>query len=362
MKICFILGTLQFSGAEKIVKYIINELSKDDYEISVILLSCTKKYDDLKNIHQIPLFIEKEEKGNKITRVTKRIRRIRKVIFENSFDLVVSFGVKFNLDVAEAMRGNKTKLILCERNDPVHDPSSRLLRIRRKIAYKIADGYVFQTKTIQKFFSKKIQKKSVVIPNFIEKQPIEEECYEPKRKAFATSARLDIHQKDQITLLKAFASFNKEYPEYKLEIYGDGPDRKELEKLSIELGIQNNVIFHGRVDNPMDSIKQCEAFILSSIYEGMPNALIEAMSVGMPCISTNCGGGGAAELIESEKNGILVEIGNEEELVAAMIKICENPEYAQELGKNAYEINEKLKIEKIIKMWKEYFKKVSAVS
>lgn len=359
MKICFVLGTLQYSGAEKIVRYLINELQKDKYEISVILLSCEKKYDDLKGINQIPLYKKDEEKGNKFIRVKKRIKRIRKVIQENHFDLVVSFGVKFNLDVVDAIKRTKTKLILCERNDPSHDPKSNLLRIRRKLIYNRADGFVFQTKKIQSFFSKEIQKKSIIIPNFIEKHPTNIETYNPIKKTFATSARLDIRQKDQVTLIKAFEMFNKIYPEYKLEIYGDGADRKVLEELSAKLNLKDKIIFYGRVDNPIEKIKNSEAFILTSIYEGMPNSLMEAMSIGMPCISTKCGGGGPQQLIQDKENGILVEIGNKQQIVDAMIKICEDKSYAQNLGRNAYKINEQLNIEKIVKIWKQYFKQVA---
>ena len=357
MKICFVLGTLKYSGAEKIVRYLMNELIKKDYNVSVILLSCSNKYEELNGIHQFPLFNKEEEKKDKIIRVIKRIKRIRRIIVENKFDLVISFGVKFNLDVSDAVRGTNTKLILCERNDPKNDPASLLLRLRRKINYNIADGYVFQTKEIQEFFNNRIQKKSIVIPNFIE-------CcngkniYNPSKKSIATSARLDINQKDQLTLFRAFKLFSKSHPEYTLELYGDGPDREKLEKFSNELGISNVINFNGQVENPIKEIVKSKAFILTSKYEGMPNALIEAMAAGMPCISTKCSGGGAEALIKDNKNGILTEVGDYKKIALALKRICEDKEFANMLGKNAYKINEELNLNNIINMWERYFKKV----
>lgn len=356
MNICFAIGTLNYSGAEKIVRYLIEKMDTGDNKISVMLLSCSAPISTVPStVTQYPLYVDPNRFSNPFKRVIQRIRGIRKVVNSNRFDIVVSFGVVFNMDVALGLVGTGSKLILCERNDPVHDPRSRFQRVRRTLTYPFADGYVFQTETIKNYFSKQIQSKSIVIPNFIEESIDLADTYQPMRKAWATSARLDDNQKNQTALIKAFSLFVMNHPDYRLEIYGDGPDKNKLKEYALKCGVQDKVFFKGRVNNPMHEIRLCSGFILTSRFEGMPNSLIEAMAYAMPCISTNCSGGGAKALITNEINGILLENDNPETIAAAMSRLSDDVEYAIKLGKNAYKINRDLNIDVIIGKWAAYF-------
>lgn len=356
MKLCFVIGNLSYSGAEKILYKLITELNNRHYEISIVLLSCTEKNNSLPNeIFQFPLFdLAEEQIKNKFVRVKKRQERIKKIIDNNNFDLVISFGVKFNIDVAEACKNNNVNLVLCERNDPIYDPKSKLLRLRRSISYKRANGFVFQTEEIKKFFSLKIQKRSVIIPNFIDKKNDNEYINSKHRNSFITCARLDNNQKSQIFLIKTFSKFLKKYPQYKLEFIGDGPDKERYINLVNKLGVRDNVIFHGKIKNPIKKLSKCKCFILTSKYEGMPNALIEALSVGMPCISTNCSGGGAKFLINDKENGILVKRNSTKQLLKAMESIASNNIDLSKMSKKAHNINEKLDIKKVVNNWEEF--------
>ena len=136
-------------------------------------------------------------------------------------------------------------------------------------------------------------------------------------------------------------------------MYGDGPDKAKYEKLIKELGMEEKVILFGRVENVSERLKDVEIFVLTSKFEGMPNALIEAMATGLPCISTDCGGGGAAALIENGVNGILIKQNDENAYVEALHKLADDENLRIEMGKEAYKINEKLDIEKIATMWEE---------
>lgn len=356
MNICFAIGTLNYSGAEKIVRHLIEKLNDGENLISVMLLSCSAPISTVPaGVTQYPLYVDPSVFKSPLKRVAQRVKSIREVVNNNKFDVVVSFGVVFNMDVALGLIGTNTKLILCERNDPVYDPRSKFQRVRRSLTYPFADGYVFQTETIKSFFSKKIQSKSIVIPNFIETTIDKTETYHPMRQAWATSARLDDNQKNQTTLIKAFSLFVKNHPNYKLEMYGDGPDRRKLEEYALECGVMNDVLFMGRVSNPMLEIRLCRGFILTSRFEGMPNSLIEAMAYAMPCISTDCSGGGAKALITNGVNGILLQDDRPETIAAAMSRLTDDNEYATELGVNAYKINDDLNIDKIINKWADYF-------
>lgn len=358
MKLCFAIGSLSYSGAEKIMYHLLKELKSRGHEVSVILIACEEAYDniDLEGIKQFAIFDREEEANrNRFARIYKRQQRIRKVLLENEFDLVVSFGVRYNLDVIQACRGIKVKTVLCERNDPYNDPASKLLRIRRKISYKKANAFVFQTEDIKNFFEDSIRKRAAVIPNFIEKRVLKEELCSEKRNSFVTCARLDDNQKNQTALIKAFYEFSKTNESYKLEFYGDGPDRKKYEQLIAELNMQDKIILHGRINNPMSEVKKCKFFVFSSKYEGMPNALIEAMAYGMPCIATDCSGGGVRALIENGVNGIIVPYGDQDALLSEMIRLSKDESLGARLGENAYEINDKLEMQNIISMWENFF-------
>ena len=125
-----------------------------------------------------------------------------------------------------------------------------------------------------------------------------------------------------------------------------------------EKNLVDRVIFHGLVSNIPDAIREAKLFVLTSDFEGMPNALIEAMSVGLPCISTDCSPGGAAELIQSGKNGIIVPTGDATAIAEAIRKVLDKPIEAEKMGIEAQKIAERLKPEVIYGQWIEYIDKV----
>ena len=358
MNICFVIGTLSYSGAEKIMYHLIKKIYEKGYKVSLILLATDKKYDELKGIDQYIVYDIKEEKEGRVKRTFYRQKKIRNIINDNKFDVVISFGHLFNVDVAEACVFSKTKIILCERNDPVYDPKNRIKRLRRKISYQRGNGFVFQTETIKSFFSKKIQSRSTVIPNFIEEKIPLENRYSPERNVIATACRIDNYQKDLTTLIKAFSIFSESHKNYILELYGDGPDQQEIQNLCDKLGVSPKVRFCGKVDKPMRFIRKCKIFVLSSKYEGMPNSLIEAMAYGMPCIASNCSGGGAKSLIEDGVNGFLFNVGDVEKLVLLLERLCKDNNLGKNIGFNAAKINETLNIELILKQWINFILKI----
>lgn len=135
------------------------------------------------------------------------------------------------------------------------------------------------------------QRSRKIIPNAINKEFITAEYSGPRNKQIVSSGRLT-EQKNHALLIKAFAGITAKYPAYKLVIYGDGPLRKDLELLASNLGIADKVSFPGYTTEIRKKIERSSLFVLSSDFEGMPNALMEAMALGVPCISTDCKGGG----------------------------------------------------------------------
>lgn len=353
MKIGFAIGTLRYSGAEKIARLLIEALHhQHGHEIGLILISGEGPYEEFPYVKQFPI----KAIGNRYTRTWKRQQQIRRIVAEEKYDVVVSFGVKFNIDVMEALRFSNTKVILCERNDPVSDPHRKILRIRRKLAYPAATAFVFQTDRIAQFFGKRIAARSAIIPNFIEnKLPMLYREDAPNRVVL--TARLDDRQKNISMLLRAFERFSKEN-DYQLYIVGDGPDEKKFKQYVSEHNLEEKVIFTGR-QNVYDYLKDAQIYVLPSNYEGMPNSLIEAMASGIPSIATDCSGGGAAYLIEDGVNGTLIPVDDEDALVSALQQLAGDPERRQKYSQAAYRLNERLEFNKIIDTWVSFVQSVA---
>ncbi|MBE6576888.1 MAG: glycosyltransferase family 4 protein [Ruminococcaceae bacterium] len=352
MKICFCIGKLTFSGAENVIRYLAGELIKKGYDVSVVLTGeMPGENDSIEGLTVEGAIV----RGSGIKNTVKRILAVRRALKKLRPDVFVifNFAMAFTA-VPAAMFFRKTKVVVCERNDPTSVPPSKKRQKARNFVFGLSDVCVSQTDNIAEYF-KDVVKNNVVIPNPIRARG--EMCADvsERSRVFATVARLDDYQKNQTMMIRAFASVVKKHPEYELHFLGSGPDLEKYTKLISELGIEDNVRLLGNVAAPLDYIRNCRGFLLSSKYEGMPNALIEAMSIGLPCVSTDCLGGGAAALIADGENGFLVGLNDETAFADRICKLIEDDELCRKLGNSAYEINETLNGEKIVSKWESLF-------
>ena len=176
---------------------------------------------------------------------------------------------------------------------------------------------------------------------------------EEKSKYVVTIGRLT-EQKNHKLLISAFEKFVQNHPNHELRIYGNGPLKAELENFAKGLGISDKVRLMGAVENVTEHIKDAEMFVLSSDFEGMPNVLAEAMAMGLPCVSTDCLGGGAAALVENEKNGLLIPCRDVEQLYNAMERIVSDVEFSDKIASNGKLLIDQLSVENITSQWLDY--------
>ncbi len=266
------------------------------------------------------------------------VRTLKK---RTKIDVSISLLLKMNRINVRSKQGER--VIVSERNNPaVAYPETFN---ETKHIYSKADHVVFQTREVQSLYDLKTQSHSSVLPNPVSVQTLAE----PKaRKKIVNVARLH-ENKNQEMLINAFARFLPMHPGYSLSFYGDGSIKKRLQKLARSLGIQDSVIFHGNVDDVHFQIADAACFVLSSNVEGMPNALLEAMMMGLPCISTNCTG--SKEVIQDGWNGLLVNIGDEDGLLQAMNRMIDDPELARTCRENAKKTAEDFRLENVIGQW-----------
>lgn len=356
MRIMFCLGSMNNGGAERVVSNLSNELSKK-HDVSITITSSDKSaYELNKNIKLFHLD-ESKLKESVIKRTIKRIKKLRKIIKDEQADVIVSLLPEPSFRVLIAKTFLNQKVIVSVRNDPNVEYNNFFKKFMVKILYTKADGFIFQTEDAKKWFSKKIQKKSVIIPNPINEKFICKPYIGERKKEIVTVGRLT-KQKNQKLLIRAFTLISKKHPNYILKIYGDGNLKDELHSYISDLCLEDRIILMGKTDNVKEEIFKSGIFVLSSDYEGMPNALMEAMALGIPCISTDCPIGGSKFLIKNNENGILVPVNNAEKLADAMNKIIENRDFSRKLSFNANKICESLNPKIINKKWEDFIYKV----
>jgi glycosyltransferase involved in cell wall biosynthesis len=267
------------------------------------------------NVKRINLF------DNKIDGFLKRnmslTKALRKTIKSEKPEVVISFMAEPNFRMLLATVGVKCRKIISIRNDPNREYPNFVFKLLAKTLYNLADGVVFQTEDAKKWFPKSIQKKSRIIMNQVDdvffNTPLEEE-----RHDIVTIGRLTA-QKNHKMLIKAFSMIASEIDE-NLIIYGDGELRGELEMLVKELHLENRVSLPGVTKNVPEVLSKAKLFVLSSDYEGMPNALMEAMAMGLPCISTDCPCGGSRDVLSGLEKKCLVEVENSKKMADAIKK------------------------------------------
>lgn len=286
----------------------------------------------------------------------KRMRWFRQLVKRERPDLILSFLEPFNIRVLLCTIGLGVKTVVAERNDPHGVNKYWIMEQIEKMVYRLADRILVQTETIRKFFDGGLKERTHIIynPVNIPREMVGQALVTPKKKRIVTVARL-MPQKNHDILIKAFAIFAKKHPDYTLTIYGNGPQGDELRPLAKSLGVGDRVSIPGASKTIHQDILDAEMMCLVSTREGMSNAMIEAMCLGLPCICTKVSG--AIDLIEDGKNGVLVEIGDVEGLVEKMNCLADNQEKAQQIGTQATELYQLLNKERINREWIDFLKK-----
>ena len=358
MKILFHIGSMSKGGAERVIANLSNYLSQDNDIYIVTSINKEPEYTLKKNVKLYFLNDEKIGSMKRLKRIIYRRKKLKEIIKEVNPDITIAFLPEPIFMVISLRKSIKCPIIVSERNDPRILYKSFLYYILMKIYYKKADGFVFQTKEAKEYFSKKIQEKSVIIKNPLNDEFLTTNKNIQKKDIIISTGRLS-EQKNQKMLINAFAKITDKYPNYKLIIYGEGILRKKLEEQVKNLKLENKVFLPGVVDNIKEKIEECKIFVLPSNYEGMPNALMEAMALGLPVISTDCPCGGPRELIKNDYNGILIPVNAQEELERKLEELIGNSEKAKNLGKHATEIKNDTNIDVIANKWKEYIECLS---
>ena len=352
MKIMFYINVLGGGGAERVIANLANQFVANKYQIIVVTTTRIENEYHLDSwIKRICLNDYINISGNRIIKNLKIIKKLRCVLKKEKPDIIISFMQEPNLRAILAARGTNTKVLISVRNDPEKEYPGKIGRIIGKKILPLADGCVFQTEQAQKWFPISLQKKSAIIFN-----EVADSFFETSRNSsdnIITIGRLN-KQKNQVLLIDAFAEVSKKYPDEKLLIYGEGNLKEFLEKEIERQNLSNRVFLMGTTDRVPEVLSKAKMFVLTSDYEGMPNVLLEAMAVGVPCISTDCPCGGPRTVIESGKNGLIISVNSKNELIKQMEYMLANPNIANKMGITAKKDAERFRPDNVFKEWEHY--------
>lgn len=340
-------ATLQSGGAERVISVLSGPFAEHFDKVKILLWISAPIFYNIDPRVEI-VDIEKEAKTNNIVR---KMLWFRSYIKKDAPDLLLSFLYPWSMKVIMSLMFTKIQIVVAERQDPRVVRGGRIIRLLRQLLYHRAKGILVQTNENRQYYGRKLYKRTHAIynPVSMSEEWVGKALNTEKTKSIVTVGRLD-PAKNHRLLVNAFDRFVKSHPGYRLFIYGEGPLRFEMDKLIVEKGLSDCVFIMGAKKDVYDKILNSTAFVLSSNYEGMPNALIEAMCLGLPCISTRVSG--ATELIKSGVNGLLID-NSVEQLINAFEAIMD-AEYASEIAENATHLYEKVRLDEICKQWIEY--------
>lgn len=355
MKFLFLIPSMGYGGAERVMSIVANGLSRRGHDVGIYFIKPTTetvyKLDDNIVLSSTP----------KLLGVRGIMKHIREYTLQFDPDVVVPFLPYLCIYTVFGLLGTKYPVVVCERNDPARIRDTKAPKIdyiMRDLAYSMAKGALFQTNGAKEYFSRSIQKKSAVIINPLDQSTLCEPYHGEREKRIVCVGRLT-KQKNQRLLINAFSMIADEFPEYKLEFYGDGEDKEMLEGYAAELKLEDKVVFCGNCSDVLNRIRTAGLFAFSSDFEGLPNALAEALAIGLPCVSTDCTPGGARMLIEDGENGFIVPVNQPEPLAQGMRRLLSDKELSDKFSKNAVTIREKASLDHIIDMWEEYLTSVA---
>ncbi len=300
--------------------------------------------------------------------LANEIRQIRKgdqvaaYAWLNRDSVFIPFGFPCYEATVYAAKKFHCPIIYAEKNAPeIEFPSDIVDKATIAKELAKANGVVCQTQAGRDFFGD-LLKNAVVINNPV-KADLPERYEGERRKVIVNFCRIS-KQKNLPLLFEAAVEFHKDYPEFTFEIYGNTVEtyeeelRDEYIKLIDSLGASSYIKLLPPSKKVHTLIRDCAMFVSTSDFEGLSNSMIEAMAIGLPCICTDCLGGGAREVIQDGVNGLLVPMKDARALYLAMKKMVQEPEFAEMCSKQATTINQDLALETISNKWLEFITNV----
>ena len=323
MKVLFVTDTMHPGGSERVISVLANQFCEKGIDTGIV---CFRGVDSFYQIDKRISAHYAEVETNKAS-ILSRGKWLRAFCQQEKPDVVIPFMTAVYCLTIFSLLGTHIPIIASERIDPTTTPWKR--KILRWLLLRFTTHLVVQTEAIKLYYSEDLQKRCTVIYN-----PVDNTFFDlpvvDRKKRFISVGRLSA-QKNQKLLIDAFSSFLLDYPEFTLSIYGEGELEEELTKYILSKGLNGKVVLEGTSNNLAEELNRSYAFCLSSDFEGMSNAVLEAICVGIPVITTNVSG--IREIITEQKNGLVVPIRDCAAFKDAMMLLASDTALADRMRK-----------------------------
>lgn len=348
MKLTFVSSTLHAGGAERVISLLANSFCQKGYEVEIVCINKHLVFYPIDEKVKV-WFAEDEVKSPSIL---KKVFWLRNHIKNDRPNVVIAFMLEVYCVTLASLIGVSVPVISSERIDPHF--FGRAKGLLRWLLLRRTTHLVVQTVRIKDFYSAKLQSRTTIIPN-----PVTDKVFSLtptlKQKRIIAVGRL-AYQKNYPMMFRAFAKVHHDFPDWQLVVYGNGPQKDEIRGVIERLGMEGHIILAGKSDHVVEEMNKSSLFVMSSDYEGMSNALLEAVCVGLPVISTDVSG--ARDLITEGVNGYIVPVGNERALTLALSSMLSSPEKMDEMGRQSKALAPRFREEQIVGQWEELIKKV----
>ena len=349
MKLMIITYTMNRGGAEKMAAHLANQISAmEKHSVFLLVYGASQS---LYPLHSGISYINMNASSRELRLRFPLIRKIRKIIKENHIDVVFGFSAGISEILPIAVLGLSCRAIGTERSNPYFHSHGAVRRFITNLAFSMLDGVVFTTKGCRDYYSESVRRKSVIIPNGYVETCAHKELSADRIHCKDIIAIGNLRQvKDYPTMIRAFSIFANTHSDYCLHIYGEGIEENAIRRLLGSYGLENRIILHGSVNDLTEVYKSCKFLVHSSKSESWCNAILEALSFGVPCIAADCDFG-PREMIRHGFNGLLYEVGNVRQLADYMSVLAEDSAMLNEMSKNARQDVQKFEFDNILKQY-----------
>ncbi len=351
--LAIVIGSFNNGGAERVASLLANTLTEQGFRVAALTHEGPQA-DHFKLNPAVRRIVlgSAGASGNPLQAVMANVSRLlalRRAIRQTRPRTVLSFHMEGNILMLIAAAGLGVRTVISERNDPRRPHKRAAWNILRRALYRFADAVTSNSRgnlgAMRDYVS---ERKLRYVPNPLV-LPEDVPGAARREKEFLTVARY-VPDKCLDVLIEAFSRIHERLPGWTAHLVGWGAEEKKLRHLCNVLGLQDKVIFDGKVENPAPFYRRAAIFVLPSRFEGMPNALLEAMSYSLPAIVTDATPG-PLEMITDGENGLVVKAENAEELAQAMLVLAENQDLRQKLAAGQKERLRENELTEAVRTW-----------
>jgi glycosyltransferase involved in cell wall biosynthesis len=361
MNILLVIGSLGAGGAERVAVTLVNAWAERGDSVTLVSTysgrgECFYPLSNKIRLVYLADLVGTQKKT--LWAYPKRLAALRKLFRESGADVIVSFLLHVNVAAIAASLGIGVPIIVSEHSNPLTSVRSSKLRWMARILYPRASALTVLTEGVVEPVksSNPGLRRVVVMPN-----PIPEELIQIRRADLDTARKrliavgrlLSLKQFDM--LIEMFASLAADFPQWDLCIWGDGPQRSDLETLVREYGLEDRVMLAGSTQRIWNEMSQAHVFALTSRFEGLPMAMMEAMAIGLPCVAFDCPSG-PKELTRDGKDGLLVPPGDKARFIQELRHVMSDATLRVSLGERAAEsVRQRYSIANVLANWDQLF-------